>query len=816
MACNFATRGAAINKKNFQVLGEGSFGKVIFYLASKSESPVARKIFGDGNEHECKHELEMMVAVGEHPGIVAYKKHGQLPANFHDDEYAAQQFYIDYEYLSGKNAAQIFMDNYTFDGAFEHPMHMCKFVVTLMEAVNHMHKRGYLHLDIKPDNVMYTKEKRAKLVDLGMASKKEDQLQLNDHLGTLGYQPPEFWEGVLPDEKYDVFSLGALLYEMVYGVPAVTVTHIALAQMKRYIDEVDIVRKKLLEKDLQATQLAATNSIQFPPKVARRLKYPVPNDILAIMHLMLQKDPAKRPPLRELLFSNLFPSLFQGKFITEYLNEKNAAVAALTKEREVTEKLQKDLVELNRVAKLCDMHRTAKECSERLVVEREAKIDDLSTRLNEQKARCDDKVKAIEKLKKDHLSDTHDFDQQRKVLLAEFVQLKGRIEQLEGEAVCLKSTARHSEEEATLRAALDKSKERIQSLQLDSDRTFADYESMCNSHDDLGKELERIKAIHVVELASMISLKDKAVYDAVSEKKKLESELLSLEAAKRNELNELRELMHRQLASKENDLRTSHQLELESLRLENTRLESELRTFAALQPSTVPKYPEGGQLAECVDAADDLLEMAYMDMPATAPPTVPQHVTENQLWSVVPAAYVDTESCGIEVEIIGVSNSKDANNNNKKLTSNTSRPSKRRRLEHACDTPASIKHLPAEYIDAIRVTTTNLIDSLENPDDAWTVLDWVWGLKVLKKDIHDDWPAALDRLRRSADEKITGVNSFESWLAAALVTIQMHFNISPNTQYVAIWTLATGRAPNSWATVKQRASSLPEVLRYKK
>lgn len=88
-------------------------------------------------------------------------------------------------------------------------------------ALHYVHRAGYVHADLKPDNILVNDELHVKLIDFGFAT--EMGTKLKGFKGTWGYVAPEQAGGTLT-ERTDVFNLGAAMYWAFTGekVPSIT------------------------------------------------------------------------------------------------------------------------------------------------------------------------------------------------------------------------------------------------------------------------------------------------------------------------------------------------------------------------------------------------------------------------------------------------------------------------------------------------------------------------------------------------------------------------------------------------------------------
>ncbi len=128
------------------------------------------------------------------------------------EEFERQQF-IDMEFVEGKTLGVLLKEK---ELSLKEAVDIA---LQVAEGLNAAHKKGIVHRDIKPDNIMVTDESVVKIMDFGLAKLKDSSRLTKTHstLGTLSYMSPEQARGEEVDQRSDVFSLGAVLYEMITG-----------------------------------------------------------------------------------------------------------------------------------------------------------------------------------------------------------------------------------------------------------------------------------------------------------------------------------------------------------------------------------------------------------------------------------------------------------------------------------------------------------------------------------------------------------------------------------------------------------------------
>jgi serine/threonine-protein kinase len=166
-------------------------------------------------------------------------------------------------------------------------------VLQIAQALQHAHRRGLLHRDVKPANIILTPEGIAKLADLGMAREAADEATARKEkglsIGTPYYMAPEQVRGLSDiDVRADIYSLGATFYHMVTGQPPFPGKS-SEAVMQDHLE------KELTPPDHVNTELSAGlgEVIEFMMAKERRRRYQKPDDLIIDLECLLAGEPPK-------------------------------------------------------------------------------------------------------------------------------------------------------------------------------------------------------------------------------------------------------------------------------------------------------------------------------------------------------------------------------------------------------------------------------------------------------------------------------------------------------------------------------------------
>lgn len=244
------------------LIGGGGMGAVFRAHDQQLDRIVALKVIPFvGNDPELQRRFRneaQNAAKLDHPRIARV-----FDAGNYDDWH-----YIVFEYINGTNIRDL-VDHHgvlSLDDAVV-------FTSQVAEALDHAAQRGIVHRDIKPSNVLVAEDGSVKLVDMGLA--RSDNLDLSEDmtasgvtLGTFDYISPEqAFDPRDADLRSDLYSLGCTFYFMVTG-------------------EAPFTGGTMLQK-----LISHGNA---PPPNPQQLRSDLPDEVVAVMHRMMAKDPQSR------------------------------------------------------------------------------------------------------------------------------------------------------------------------------------------------------------------------------------------------------------------------------------------------------------------------------------------------------------------------------------------------------------------------------------------------------------------------------------------------------------------------------------------
>ncbi len=190
-------------------LGSGGMAEV--YLAEDQllGRQVALKVlhqhFAEDQEFVERFRREASSAAGlSHQNIVGIFDRGEWNGTY----------YIAMEYVAGRSLKAIVREQGALD-----PAAAIDIVVQILRGARFAHRRGVVHRDLKPHNVIVDEEGRARVTDFGIARAGASDMTLTGSImGTAQYLSPEQAQGLAVSASSDLYSVGVILYELLTGV----------------------------------------------------------------------------------------------------------------------------------------------------------------------------------------------------------------------------------------------------------------------------------------------------------------------------------------------------------------------------------------------------------------------------------------------------------------------------------------------------------------------------------------------------------------------------------------------------------------------
>ncbi|NXH19045.1 CDKL1 protein, partial [Bucco capensis] len=281
-------------------VGEGSYGVVFKCRNKETGQLVAVKKFLESDEDPVIRKIALreirMLKQLKHPNLV----------NLLEVFRRKRRLHLVFEYC----------DHTVLHELDKHPQgvpeHLVKSITwQTLQAVNFCHKHNCIHRDVKPENILITKNSVIKLCDFGFARILTGPSDYyTDYVATRWYRSPELLVG---DTQYgspvDVWAIGCVFAELLSGVP--------LWPGKSDVDQLYLIRRTLGDLTPRHQQVFSTNQffsgVRIPdPESMEPLEVKFPNissSALALMKGCLQMDPAERQSCEQLLQHPYFDSL---------------------------------------------------------------------------------------------------------------------------------------------------------------------------------------------------------------------------------------------------------------------------------------------------------------------------------------------------------------------------------------------------------------------------------------------------------------------------------------------------------------------------
>ncbi|MGI9252797.1 MAG: protein kinase domain-containing protein, partial [Thermomicrobiales bacterium] len=244
-----------------RLLGEGGMATVYvghdLLLGRDVAIKALRPQYAADPQFRARFRREAQAAAGfAHPNIIDIYDVGEV---------AGVPYFV-MEYVRGQTLKEI-IDR---EGPF-HPDDVAGLLQQVCAALDYAHERGYVHRDVKPQNILVSDDGHAIVLDFGIAKGLSDSnlTDVGAGLGTVHYISPEQASGLVATPSSDIYSVGVVAYEML---------------------------TRMLPFDADTPVGVAMQHIQEPPPAPSEMLPSIPPAVDAIVMRALEKDPTRRFP----------------------------------------------------------------------------------------------------------------------------------------------------------------------------------------------------------------------------------------------------------------------------------------------------------------------------------------------------------------------------------------------------------------------------------------------------------------------------------------------------------------------------------------
>lgn len=239
-------------------IGSGGMGAVYKCRHPDSNILVAVKVITYGEMDDVlvrRFEQEIAATCRlNHPGIVRgldYGRYGEYP-------------FLVMEYVNGESLGDRIIREWRLSAEDAVPI-----IVQTAAALDYVHRRGIIHRDIKPDNILISTTGQVKITDMGLIKNRGMDLNLTGlatGLGTPNFMSPEqFSDAKAADPRCDIYSLGASLYMALSGsLPFEAKTDLAILKRK-LTDDLTGVKPEIAPNLSARVDAAVRKSVRSNP-----------------------------------------------------------------------------------------------------------------------------------------------------------------------------------------------------------------------------------------------------------------------------------------------------------------------------------------------------------------------------------------------------------------------------------------------------------------------------------------------------------------------------------------------------------------------
>ncbi|KAJ1200511.1 hypothetical protein NDU88_004335 [Pleurodeles waltl] len=270
-------------------LGDGTYGSVVLGKSNESGELVAikriKRKFYSWDECMNLREVKSLKKLN-HANVVKLKE--VIRENDH--------LYFVFEYMK-ENLYQLMKDR---NKLFPEPV-IRNIMFQILQGLAFIHKHGFFHRDMKPENLLCMGPELVKIADFGLVRELRSQPPYTDYVSTRWYRAPEV---LLRSSAYsspiDIWAVGSIMAELYTLRPLFPGT----SEVDEIFKICQVMGTPKKADWPEGLQLASAMNFRFPQCVPIKLKILIPNasnDALQLMKDMLQWDPKKRPTASQAL-----------------------------------------------------------------------------------------------------------------------------------------------------------------------------------------------------------------------------------------------------------------------------------------------------------------------------------------------------------------------------------------------------------------------------------------------------------------------------------------------------------------------------------